>query len=81
MFLSSAAVSDCISILLMNANVSTKKDFVLCLGDIHQKMVTDMLQRRFGMKKHVNFSLIGGIIMGILSVAMFVIGCVGCSVG
>lgn len=33
------------------------------------------------MKKHVNFSLIVGVIMGILSVAMFVIGCVGCSVG
>lgn len=30
------------------------------------------------MKKRVNFSLIGGIIMGILAVGMFVVGCVGC---
>lgn len=33
------------------------------------------------MKRHVNFSLIGGVLMGIFSVAMFVVGCVGCSVG
>ncbi len=33
------------------------------------------------MKKRVNFSLIGGVIMGILAVGMFVVGCVGCSVG
>lgn len=31
------------------------------------------------MKKGMNGSLIGAIIMGILALALFVIGCVGCS--
>ena len=33
------------------------------------------------MKHRINWTLMSGLLMAVLSIAMFVVGCVGCSAG